>query len=118
MLIRRSSDIPSSEITPKSAYLNRRAFMAGAAAVGTVALAGERIAGLLEPATSVHADTKLATVPSPLSTTGLQLTSLQDITHYNNFYEFGVDKGDPARNAGRLKTRPWTVAVSGGIPLV
>src|SRR5271170_376150 len=113
MLIRRSSDIPSSEITPKSAYLNRRAFMAGAAAVGTVALAGERIAGLLEPGNSVHADTKLTNVPSPLSTTGLQLTSLQDITHYNDFYEFGVDKGDPARNAGRLKTRPWTVSVEG-----
>jgi len=115
MLIRRSNDIPSSEITPKSAYLNRRAFMAGAAAAGAAALAGKGVASLLAPATSVHADTKLTTVPSPLSTTGEQLTSLQDITHYNNFYEFGVDKGDPARNAGRLKTRPWTVAVEGQV---
>ncbi len=115
MLIRRSNDIPSSEITPKSAYRNRRAFMTGAVIVGTAALAGHHIAGLLAPVTSVHADTKLTTVPSPLSTTGEQLTSLQNITHYNNFYEFGVDKGDPARNAGRLKTRPWTVAVEGQV---
>src|SRR5271157_2249219 len=115
MLIRKSNDIPSSEITPKSAYLNRRAFMAGAAAAGGAGLGGTGVSRLLAPATSVHADTKLTTVPSPLSTTGEQLTSLQDITHYNNFYEFGVDKGDPARNAGRLKTRPWTVAIEGQV---
>ena len=115
MLIRKSNDIPSSEITPKATYLNRRAFMTGAVVAGTAALAGQRIATLLAPAASVHADSKLTTVPSPLSTTGEQLTSLQDITHYNNFYEFGVDKGDPARNAGRLKTRPWTVSIEGQV---
>jgi sulfoxide reductase catalytic subunit YedY len=115
MLIRKSNDIPSSEITPKATYLNRRAFMTGAVVAGTAALAGQRIATSLAPAASVHADSKLTTVPSPLSTTGEQLTSLQDITHYNNFYEFGVDKGDPARNAGRLKTRPWTVSIEGQV---
>jgi len=115
MLIRKSNDIPSSEITPKATYLNRRAFMTGAVVAGTAALAGQRIATLFAPAASVHADSKLTTVPSPLSTTGEQLTSLQDITHYNNFYEFGVDKGDPARNAGRLKTRPWTVSIEGQV---
>jgi sulfoxide reductase catalytic subunit YedY len=120
MLIRKTNDIQPleitpSEITPKSVYLNRRAFMSGAAAAGTAALVGPRIASLLAPAASVHADTKLTTVPSPLSTTGEQLTSLQDITHYNNFYELGVDKGDPARNAGRMKTRPWTVSIEGQV---
>jgi sulfoxide reductase catalytic subunit YedY len=120
MLMRKTNDIQSSEITPseitpKSVYLNRRAFMSGAAAAGTAALVGPRIASLLAPAASVRADTKLTTVPSPLSTTGEQLTSLQDITHYNNFYEFGVDKGDPARNAGRMKTRPWTVSIEGQV---
>jgi len=113
MLIRKSNDPPASEITPKSAYLNRRSFMAGAAAVGTAAFASKRIAGIVSPATLVHADTKLTTIKSPLSLTGEQPTSYQDITHYNNFYEFGVDKSDPARNAGRLKTRPWTVSVEG-----
>jgi sulfoxide reductase catalytic subunit YedY len=113
MLIRKSDQIPYSEVTPKTAYLNRRAFMAGAVAAGTAAIAGKRIAGLISPETSVHADTKLTTVKSPLSLTGETPTSLQDITHYNNFYEFGVDKGDPARKAWRLKTRPWTVSVEG-----
>ena len=50
---------------------------------------------------------------SPLSTTGEDLTPYQYITNYNNFYEFGVEKGDPAKNAGRLQTRPWTVTVEG-----
>src|SRR5580704_2361919 len=113
MLIRKSNDIPSSEVTPKSAYLNRRAFMAGAATVGAAAIAGKHLARLISPDTSVHADTKLTIVKSPLSLTDETPTSLQDITHYNNFYEFGVDKGDPAKNAWRLKTRPWTVSVEG-----
>ena len=113
MLIRKSNDIPSSEVTPKSAYLNRRAFMAGAVAAGAAAIAGKHLARLISPDTSVHADTKLTIVKSPLSLTDETPTSLQDITHYNNFYEFGVDKGDPARNAWRLKTRPWTVSVEG-----
>jgi sulfoxide reductase catalytic subunit YedY len=112
MLIRKPNDIPSSEITSRSAYMNRRAFMAAAGAAGVAAIAGETIARLAHPA-SVRADTKLSTVPSPLSTKGLTETSYNDITHYNNFYEFGVDKGDPARNAGRLKTRPWTISVEG-----
>jgi sulfoxide reductase catalytic subunit YedY len=115
MLIRKSSDIPSSEITPKSDYLNRRAFVAGAAVVGGAAIAAKGIAGLFSPAESVHADTKLTTVKSPLSLNGVQPTSFQDITHYNNFYEFGPNKDDPAKEAYRLKTRPWTVSVEGHV---
>ena len=106
MLIKKSSDIPFSEITPKSAYLNRRAFMTGAAALG--------VAGLLDPRAAMAADaTKLQTVKSPLSTPGLTLTSYKDITTYNNFYEFGVEKDDPSKNAGKMKTRPWKVTVDG-----
>ena len=62
-----------------------------------------------------HAGTKLQTVKSPLTTTGEQLTSYEDITHYNNYYEFGVDKDQPAKNAGGLPTRPWTVKVEGKV---
>ncbi len=113
MLIRKPSDIPSSEITPKSAFLNRRTFLAGAAAVGAVALGADKLASIAAPAQGVHAAEKLNIIKSPLSTTGLTPTSFQDITHYNNYYEFGTDKGDPARNAGRLKTRPWTVEITG-----
>ena len=121
MLIRKPSDIPSSEITSESSYkdfLSRRRFLrtaisSAASAAGAV-LAAERVANLFSPGTAVLADaTKLETVKSPLSTTGEQLTSFEDITHYNNYYEFGVQKGDPAKNAGILPTHPWTVKVDG-----
>ena len=121
MLIRKPSDIPSSEITSESSYkefLSRRRFLrtavSGAAAAGGAILGADRIADLLSPSTTALADaTKLQTVKSPLSTTGEQLTSFEDITHYNNYYEFGVQKSDPAKNAGVLPTRPWTVKVDG-----
>ncbi len=116
MLVRRTRDILSSEITPREHFLNRRDFMRGAAGVGAAALGADRLADLVSPHAAVLADsTKLQTVPGKLTTTGEQLTPLEDITHYNNFYEFGVDKGDPARNAGGLPTRPWTVKVEGKV---
>jgi len=117
MLIGKPSHIPSSEITPRDEYLrylSRRHFLKGAA-TGAAALAAGRLADVFSPRTAAHADTKLETVHSPLTTTGEQLTSFEDITHYNNFYEFGVDKGDPAKNAGGLPTRPWTVKVEGKV---
>ncbi len=114
MLIKKTKDIPYSEITPRSDYLNRRAFMAGAAALGVAGLGADRLAEVMNPGQSVAAAaTKLQTVKSPLSTPGLTLTSYKDITSYNNYYEFGVEKGDPAQNAGRMKTRPWTVTIDG-----
>ena len=120
MLIKEPADIASSEITPRSGYewyMSRRKFLrngaAGAAAAGVAAVGAERLAEVLDPRISALADTKLQTVKSPLSTTGETLTSLEDITHYNNFYEFGEEKSDPAQNAGALPTRPWTVKVSG-----
>jgi sulfoxide reductase catalytic subunit YedY len=112
MLTLKKSEIPSSEITPKQTYMNRRAFMTSAAAAGVAAVAGERMSRVMRPA-GVEAAEKLTLVKSPLSTTGVTPTSFEDITHYNNFYEFGVDKGDPARNAGKLQTRPWSVQVEG-----
>jgi sulfoxide reductase catalytic subunit YedY len=120
MLIGKPPDIPSSEITPKDEYdryMNRRRFLrkaaSGAAAAGVTALGADRLAELFDPSIAAQAGTKLQTVHSPLTTTGEQLTSYQDITTYNNFYEFGVDKGDPAKNAGALPTRPWSVRVEG-----
>ncbi len=113
MLIRKSPEILYSEVTPKADYLDRRKFMKGAMATGLLASSVAGVSRLIDPGTEVFADTKLSTVKSPLSTTGEDLTSYQDITHYNNFYEFGTDKGDPARNAGSLKTRPWVVSIEG-----
>ena len=118
MLIGKPSDIPSSDITSRDDYrqfLNRRKFLRGAAAVGAAALGAERLAEVFDPRTRALAGTKLDTVKSPLTTTGETLTSFEDITHYNNFYEFGVEKDQPAKNAGGLPTRPWTVKVEGKV---
>ena len=125
MLIRKPDDIPSSLITPKDQYLNRpknlnrRRFLRGAASgvalAGAAALGLDRLSDVVSPRLRAFAGTKLETVKSPLSTTGEQLTSFEDITHYNNFYEFGVNKDQPAKNAGALPTRPWTVKVEGKV---
>ena len=116
MLIGKPSDIPSSQITSKSEYqefLNRRRLLKGAALAGAAALGAERLSEVISPRTRTWAATKLQTVQSPLTTTGEQLTSFDDITHYNNYYEFGVEKDQPAKNAGGLPTRPWSVKVEG-----
>jgi sulfoxide reductase catalytic subunit YedY len=122
MLTRRPSEIPTSEITPKESYaeyFSRRRFLrnaiAGTFAAGAAITGADRLVDVIAPRTSVLADTKLKTVKSPLSITGEQFTSLQDVTHYNNYYEFGSHKNEPAENAGALPTRPWTVKIEGKV---
>lgn len=115
MLIRKSSEISSSEIISHADYMNRRKFMTGAAVVGAGLLGANRLSEIASPTQAVGATTKLATIPSKLSTTGVTLTSYNDITTYNNFYEFGTGKDDPSHNAGRLKSDPWTVKVTGQV---
>lgn len=109
-------ELPDSEITPKSVFLNRRQFMTGAivAGVGLAAAAGAVDAfGSQRPTITTQ---KLNAAPSKWNGQGLQPTPFYDVTHYNNFYEFGTGKGDPAANAWRLKTEPWTVEVEGLVP--
>ena len=106
MLIRRPSDIAPSEITPRDVYLRRREFLAGAAALGLTSGLSALLSGNAQAA-------PLAAEPSPLSTTDEEKTPLASITSYNNFYEFGTDKGDPARHAQRLTTSPWKVKIDG-----
>jgi sulfoxide reductase catalytic subunit YedY len=119
MLIGKPSDIPSSSITPRDQYINRRRFLrgavSGAVAAGAAAIGADRLAELISPRIGAFAGTKLETVKSPLTTTGEEPTSFQDLTHYNNYYEFGVQKDEPAKNAGALPTRPWTVRVDGAV---
>lgn len=108
MLIRKSDDIPSSEITPYQTYLDRRRFL-GAVSVGAVASAlGPALlsGGRAEAASAGHLGGRSAARQE-------ELTSYEDITHYNNFYEFGTGKEDPARNAQEFRTQPWTVEVEG-----
>ena len=108
MLIRRPAAIRPSEITPESVYLNRRALLTGALAGGAVAaLAPLRAAGEDPPAPSLayerNASYSVTDAPN----------TFEQITHYNNFYEFGTDKTDPSRYAASLRTRPWSVTISG-----
>ena len=94
---RRTSDIPSSEITPERAYINRRKFLGASAGIGAAAFL-----------------TRDAASASPLSPRqDEEPNTWEEITTHNNFYEFGLDKKDPSRNAHRLVTRPWTVKVDG-----
>ena len=103
--------IPSSEITPKAAYLNRRKFLAGAAAVA--AAAGMR--NLIHPSLIARANTKIDGLQkSPVSTTEKE-TPYKDVTNYNNFYEFSTDKYEPASLARNFRTRPWTVTIDGDV---
>ncbi len=116
MLIRKPNDIPSSEITPEGIYLDRRRFLKRAAAGAILAASpGFLAAGCEAPGQG-------GTTPSP-EADGLafrmgeelrdELTPYEDVTGYNNFYEFGRDKGDPARNSGNFQIRPWTVEIGG-----
>ena len=120
MLLRNSgsleSMIRSSEITPESAFHQhnqaRRRFLTGAATLGAGALAAHYLPNVIEPQAVLAADTPLKTVPSKYSVNEPQ-TPEAKATSYNNFYEFGTNKSDPSRNAHTLKTRPWTVQVTG-----
>src|SRR5262252_3918795 len=114
MLIKKPSDIPSSEITPKSQYLSRRKFVTGALAAGAALAGGYYLRSSSDSAQAVSADgAKLSgIVKSPFSTTE-KPTSFKDITNYNNYYEFSTDKYDPNGLSKKFRTRPWTVKIDG-----
>ena len=107
MLIRRAGRFTSSEITDETLYLSRRAFIAGgcAVALGVGGDAGAASAPPLPPALPAARNEALSLKEAA--------TKWEAATTYNNFYEFGVNKEDPAREAHRLRTRPWTVQVDG-----
>jgi sulfoxide reductase catalytic subunit YedY len=115
MLIKRAPDLNYSDVTPKRVYINRRLFLQQVSLAGGALLAGKTLWNLVSPSTSVLATTKLTGVAkSPFSTTE-KPTPYQDVTHYNNFYEFGTGKTDPAANAGNFRTAPWSVSVEGEV---
>lgn len=120
MLIKKRTGIetPSSEITPEQVYLSRRAFMTGAAAIaGTAALAACAPKTDLSGAGSVArlgqpAPTPVV-IPGQTDELGDLLTSFEDVTNYNNFYEFSTNKEAVAGKAADFPTSPWQVAVAG-----
>ncbi len=113
--------IKSSEITDKKVYLNRRLFMRGAALLGTTAATGLLYRKLNQATTETPKGEKLAGVAqSPTDegarqgfTTNEKLTPFENITNYNNFYEFSTDKQGVASASKRFKTSPWNVSVEG-----
>ncbi|HEY7841743.1 MAG TPA: protein-methionine-sulfoxide reductase catalytic subunit MsrP [Gammaproteobacteria bacterium] len=109
MLIKQAPDIRPSEITDEKLYRSRREFMRDAAAAGIAISAGSLIAPrdarALEALTGVREGSAYSTDE--------EQTPYEDVTTYNNFYEFGTDKGDPAANSGRFRPRPWAVEVGG-----
>ncbi|HAT25920.1 MAG TPA: protein-methionine-sulfoxide reductase catalytic subunit MsrP [Gammaproteobacteria bacterium] len=136
MLIKKPADIKPSEITPEVVYRNRREFMAA----GSRLMLGAAVAGALPSiANAQNGDRLKARAPATMSRsapapwwaekfsdikpapdsapfyTGETLTPYRDVTRYNNFYEFGMDKSDPSSNSGKFKADPWSVEISGEV---
>ena len=115
MLIRKAPDLTYADVTPRSVYLDRRKFLRAMGIVGATAVAGNGLFELALPSQTAFAATKFTgLVKSPFSTTEKQNT-FEDVTHYNNFYEFGTDKGDPAKNSKNFNTSSWAVSVEGEV---
>jgi sulfoxide reductase catalytic subunit YedY len=119
-----ASEPPSSEITAEALYLRRRELLKNTAlAAGTAAAFGGGLLWLVgkgpppDPPEGrpLAAATRSAAPDPPRNPAGEPLTPYQSVTTYNNFYEFGLDKDDPARNANTLRPRPWTISVEGEV---
>ncbi len=121
MLIKKSGDIKSSEITDQKVYLNRRLFMRGAILAGSVTATGLLYRKLNPPPAIVEERPKIAGLIKPPADEAIQggfkvnepLTSFEDITNYNNFYEFSTEKRSVAEEARGFVTRPWAVEIGG-----
>jgi len=115
MLIRKAPDLTYADVTPQSVYVNRRKFLRDMGIVGAAALVGYRLYDWATSSQTAYAATKFnSLIKSPFSTTEKQ-NSYEDVTHYNNFYEFGTDKSDPAKNAQNFNTSNWVVSVEGEV---
>src|ERR1700722_19748596 len=115
MLIRRKPELTYADVTPKEVYFNRRKFLQAMGIAGAATFAGNSVLDLLSPSCDVYAAAKFPNLAkSPFSTTKKQNT-LEKGSHYNNFYEFGIDKTAPAKNAQKFRTSPWTVSVEGEV---
>ncbi|MEO7134200.1 MAG: protein-methionine-sulfoxide reductase catalytic subunit MsrP [Vicinamibacterales bacterium] len=114
MLIKKAADIRESEVTPKELYVRRREFIAAAGVTAAAVATGGL--GLLDGdqvAAQNPGAQKLTNLKKSAFSTDEKLNSYKDVTTYNNFYEFGLDKADPAKYSGTLRPRPWSVVVEG-----
>ena len=117
MLIKPPADIDPSEITPRNVYEARRTFLRQAAALGLAGTMLPHATAQTASAAPVTEQGKLAALPgkSPTLSTTDKLTPHKDVVTYNNYYEFGTDKHQPAQYAHRLRTRPWSVMIEGEV---
>ncbi len=122
MLIRKPGDIPSSEITPESVYINRREFIGKGAGIALGGAAGGALIGGVVGGATAGRPKRAAAQTAQVGQrdwsavrTELDevLTPFEDVTSFTRFYEFGVQMDDPARNAHTLEPRPWTIEVGG-----
>ncbi len=115
MLIRKAPDLTYADVTPKQVYLNRRKFLEAMGIASATAVTGRLLFELAAPSETALAASKFSgLLKSPFSTTEKE-NSYQEVTQYNNFYEFGTDKSDPAKNAQRFDTSNWVVSVEGEV---
>ncbi|MGA8143241.1 MAG: protein-methionine-sulfoxide reductase catalytic subunit MsrP [Candidatus Acidiferrales bacterium] len=115
MPAKKAADLSYSDVTPKRVYMGRRNFLLGVLATVGAVEGYKKFSYLLPASAGGNVPVKLnGVVKWPGSTTEEQ-TPLEKTTHYNNYYEFGTDKGDPANNAKNFVTSPWTVSVEGEV---
>ena len=114
MLIKKAADLRESDVTPKELFVRRREFIAAAGVTAAaVATGGLGLIGGDEVSAQNPNAQKLTNLKKSPFSTDEKLNSYKDVTTYNNFYEFGLDKADPAKHAHTLKPRPWSVVVDG-----
>ncbi len=107
MLIRKPANLRYSDVTPKETYVNRRSFLAGSLALGALAGAARTARAGMKFTDVKKLDFDIGGNDKP--------TPLEIITHYNNYYEFGTGKEEPAQNAKNFRTSPWTLKVEGDV---
>jgi sulfoxide reductase catalytic subunit YedY len=111
MLVKKPSEVPYSAVTPQKAYVNRRRFLTASAGL---VLGGAAAFKFFSKSALTTQGRKLPARASSFSTSE-KLTPFEDITHYNNFYEFGSAKADPAENAKNFRTSPWSISFEGAV---
>jgi len=108
-------ELTEADITPKAMYVNRRQVLRAMGFAGVAVAGGKLISQFAFPRDTVEAGSKLNVASRSPFSTSEPMNSFGDVTHYNNFYEFGTDKGDPAKNSLKFQTSPWTVSVEGEV---
>src|ERR1700722_19696271 len=119
MIIKKKLGLSYFDVTPKALYMGRRNFLMGLLATGGAVAAYKELPGIVAAAGSGGSGpTKLGNlVHGPYSKDNVdeKVTPIQDVTHYNNYYEFGTDKSEPSKYAADFVTTPWSVTVDGEV---